>query len=217
MGIVLDDVAQIVLSHSHYDHTGGLATLRPTCPVYAGEGVDVPSFSKQPGDPVHPLGMPDSSRAVFSDADRRIVSGLVRIGGGVWLRAPIPRVDPMEHIRGFYYDEMCTRPSRVPEELALLTADGVLVTGCCHSGIINTVEAFCGIPDLPRIRAMVGGLHLCWSCADDIRRATDYLNSLRLEKLLMLHCTGDEAADYLAAHLDCEAIRGASGDVWKFD
>lgn len=216
LGMDLGSVSRIVLSHSHYDHTGGLAGLSPVCPIHAGKGIGEPSFSKQPGEPMHPLGMPAASLAKLHAAEVRTTDGLAEAAPGVFLLSPIPRTDPMEHVRGFFRDEACSCPVRVTEEQALLTADGVLVTGCCHAGIVNTVEAFRARAGLPRIRAIVGGLHLCWSDAAEVSRAADYLESLSLDALVMLHCTGEEAGVALCERLHGIAKVGAAGQSWTF-
>lgn len=217
LGVDLASVSRIVLSHSHWDHTGGLAGLSPTCPIHVGEGVANPSFGRHPGVPVHPIGMSEGALARLRVAEVHTTDGLVAVAPGVWLRSPIPRTDSREHVNGFYRDEACTDPCRVMEEQALFTADGVLVTGCCHAGLANTVEAFRAKPGLPRIRAIVGGLHLLRADAGEVAQVGDYLDSLRLESLVLLHCTGEEAGVALCARLPGIAVRGASGRSWVWD
>jgi len=216
LGIDLGSITHVVLSHSHYDHTGGLAAVRPACPICVGGGIEAPSFSRQPDKPLHALGMSAASRLALASGKVVTTAGVSRIADGVRLFGPIPRVDPLEHVRGFYYDEACTMPSRVPEEQVLLTDDGVLVTGCCHAGIINTVECVCSLAPEIRIRAIVGGLHLCWASEDEIVRATDCLNGLGLERLVLLHCTGEVASAYLMRNMRCPVSIGTSGESWVF-
>ena len=213
LGLDLGAVTRIVLSHSHDDHTGGLGALDPVCPIHVVAGIEVPSYSRQPGRPMHPLGMPDASLAVLKKADVRTVDGLSEIADGVWLSGPIARVDPLEHVRGFSFDPEGALPCRVPEEQALLTADGVLVTGCCHAGIVNTVESFRAHADLPRIRMIVGGLHLCRADGREIERVVEYLNGLGLERVVLLHCTGEEAGERLMSALGCLVEWGYSSWV----
>ena len=216
IGIDLASVSRIVLSHSHHDHTGGLAGFRPVCPIHAGRGIEEPSFCSRPGIPLHPIGMPAEPLARFRASEVRMTDGLTEAAPGLWLLSPIPRVDPLESVQCFFRDEACTIPVRVLEEQALLTDDGVLVTGCCHAGVVNTVEAFRAHPGLPRIRAIVGGLHLGRSDSADLARIGDYLASLNLESLVMLHCTGETAEAALCARLPGIAIRGAAGCIRTF-
>jgi len=216
LGVDLNQVTHVVLSHSHYDHTGGLAAFRPTCPICVGGGIEVPSFSRQPEKPIHALGMSAESLSVLSSGKVMTTSGVASVSEGVRLFGPIPRTDSLEHVRGFYYDEECTRPSRVTEEQALLTDDGVLVTGCCHAGIVNTVEYVRSLAPEIRIRAIVGGLHLCWASEDQIVRVAEYLNRMGLEQLVLLHCTGEAASAYLMRNMQCSVSVGASGEVWEY-
>jgi len=216
LGIDLGSITRVVLSHSHYDHTGGLASVASTCPICVGGGIEAPSFSRQPDKPMHALGMPAASLSVLSSGNVTTTAGVAQVADGVRLFGPIPRVDPLEHVRGFFYDEACTMPSRVPEEQALLTDDGVLVTGCCHAGIVNTVECVRSLAPEIRIRAIVGGLHLCWATEDQVNRVTEYLNRLGLERLVLLHCTGEAASAHLLRHMQCPVSDGASGQTWNF-
>ena len=104
----------------------------------------------------------------------------------------------------FFSDESCTTPNLIPEEQALLLASGLLITGCCHAGIINTVEA-CRktCPDIA-IRTIIGGLHLRHASGERLERTAAYLASLNLDRLVLMHCTGENAVEYLRSHLTCE-------------
>jgi len=217
LGIDLGSITHVVLSHSHYDHTGGLAAICPPCPICVGGGIEAPSFSRQPEKPLHALGMPAASLTTLDLGKVTTTAGVARVSDGVRLFGPIPRIDPLEHVRGFYYDEACTMPSRVPEEQVLLTDDGVLVTGCCHAGIVNTVECVRSFAPEIRIRALVGGLHLCRATDCEVVRVTEYLNRLGLERLVLLHCTGEAASAYLMRNMQCPVSVGASGESWDFD
>lgn len=214
LGIDLEKVSRIVLSHSHYDHTGGIKGLKPSCPIYVGEGIETPSFSRRQDGTVHPLGMEESSRTVLRASEVRMVSGVELIASGIWLSGPIARKDDLEQVSGFYFDSDCTRACRVLEEQAMLTEDGVLVVGCGHAGIINTIESFRMRAELPRIRSIVGGLHLQHTEEREIKRVADYLNELKIERLILLHCTGDEASEILATQMSGNVERGEAGKVW---
>ena len=102
-------------------------------------------------------------------------------------------------------------PNLIPEEQAFLLVSGVLITGCCHSGIINTVEACRRTRPNIAIRTIIGGLHLRHASKDRLERTISYLTSLDIERLVLMHCTGENAVEYLRTHLACEVAALPAG------
>ena len=104
-----------------------------------------------------------------------------------------------------------------PEEIALLLRSGVLITGCCHAGIVNTAE-FCrkACPGV-RIHTILGGLHLKHADAARLGRTADYLNSLGLKRLVPMHCTGADAVRFLRERLTCEVAMLPVGRKMRLD
>ena len=211
LGIDLDDVTRIVLSHSHNDHTGGLGGLAPKCPIHVGVGFDVSCFSKHADGSVHSLAVPPDARAVLAAADIRVGRQFGEIAKGIYLSGRIKRTSGEDNGKSFYCDETCTERNYVLEEQALLTEDGVLVTGCCHAGIMNTVRTFRRVVPHIAIRTIVGGLHLCHATDDEIERTGDFLRQLNLDRLGLLHCTGEAAGARLKEMLSCPVVWGAAG------
>jgi len=206
MGLDLDAATDIVLSHGHYDHTGGFAKLDPPpqTPVYVGRGIAEPCWSLHDDCTKHEIAMPIESQIALSMFESREVSSFTEIYPGMFLTGPIPRESGEDCGGQFFSDEACTIPNFIPEEQALLLASGVLITGCCHAGIINTVEA-CrrARPDIA-IRTIVGGLHLRHASEERLERTASYLASLNLERLVLMHCTGENAVEHLSSRLNCE-------------
>ena len=211
LGFDLDGVTRIVLSHSHNDHTGGLGGLAPKCPIHVGDGFDVPCFSRHADGSVQSLAVPPAAKAVLATADVCVGRQFGEIAKGVYLSGRIERTSGEDNGKSFYCDESCTERNYVLEEQALLTEDGFLVTGCCHSGIMNTVQAFRRAVPHIAIRAIVGGLHLCHATDDEIERTGDFLKRLNLERLILLHCTGEVAGAKLKEMLSCPVVWGAAG------
>ena len=205
-GIDLDSATDIVLSHGHYDHTGGLAKLTPPprIPVYVGRGVAEPCWSLHDDGTKHRITMPTETRGILTKCQVHEIDAFTEIHPGMFLSGPIPRESGEDCGGRFFSDEACSRPNLIPEEQALLLASGVLVTGCCHAGIINTVEA-CrkARPDIA-IRTIVGGLHLRHAGEERLERTAAFLASLDLERLVLMHCTGENAAEYLRTRLTSE-------------
>lgn len=104
-----------------------------------------------------------------------------------------------------------TMPNLIPEEQALLLASGILIAGCCHAGIINTVEACRRTRPNIAIRTIIGGLHLRHASKDRLERTISYLTSLDIERLVLMHCTGENAVEYLRSHLACEVAALPAG------
>ena len=115
--------------------------------------------------------------------------------------------------KSFYCDGSCAERNYVLEEQALLTEDGVLVTGCCHAGIVNTVQAFRRAVPHIAIRTIVGGLHLCHATEDEVERTGDFLRQLNLARLILLHCTGEAAGAKLDEMLSCPVVWGSAGSI----
>jgi 7,8-dihydropterin-6-yl-methyl-4-(beta-D-ribofuranosyl)aminobenzene 5'-phosphate synthase len=208
MRVDLSNVTEVVLTHNHADHTGGLLALRR-----AVMGKNPAALSR-----VHvPAGI-FTSRLI----DGREVGGLrpiktafEQLGGtfiehdapfelmpGVWLLGPVPRVHPERNwsvTPG--RPQLLQLPSgpvedNVPEDTAIAvnTRSGlVVVSGCGHAGIINTLEyARKAVADVP-IEAAIGGFHL-FAATDEVLEWTGArLKALGVRNLLGAHCTGIEA------------------------
>ena len=213
LGIDLEGVTRIVLSHSHNDHTGGLGGLVPKCPIHVGDGFDVPCFSKHADGSVHSLAVSPDAKAVLAAADVRVGLQLGAIAKGIYLSGRIERTSGEDNGKSFYCDESCTERNYVLEEQALLTEDGVLVTGCCHAGIMNTVQAFRHAVPHIAIRTIVGGLHLCHATDDEIERTGEFLRQLKLDRLVLLHCTGEAAGAKIKEMLSCPVEWGSAGSI----
>lgn len=213
LGINLENVTRIILSHSHNDHTGGLGTLTPKSPIYIGKGFDVPCFSRHADGTIHSLEVPPQAHTVIATSDIRIISEFTMISDGIYLSGPIDRVTGEDNGKSFFCDKSCTKRNYVPEEQSLLTADGILVTGCCHAGIANTVKTFNRLaPHIP-IRIIIGGLHLCHATNTEITYTRDFLSRLNLDKLILLHCTGETASSIFSSTLPYPVICGSAGTI----
>jgi len=92
--------------------------------------------------------------------------------------------------------------------------DGTLVQGCCHSGIINTLEYCRRCAPQIRIRTVIGGLHLLNASPERLRRTAEYLQQLDLQQLILGHCTGAAAIEYFQAHLHYPVRLARSGEIY---
>jgi 7,8-dihydropterin-6-yl-methyl-4-(beta-D-ribofuranosyl)aminobenzene 5'-phosphate synthase len=201
----LTQVPEVVLSHNHSDHTGGLLTLRRAVKdghpdalrrVHVGRGLFWSRPAADGGEANLPLRERDSHAAaglIFVEHD-----GPQQILPGVWLTGPVPRVHPERNWSG---TGKVRSPDglvedNIPEDQSLVfdTDRGlVILAGCGHAGIVNTVEYARRIVRPAPVHAIVGGLHLYPLPDDRLDWTADQLKAAGLENLLGAHCTGIEA------------------------
>jgi len=197
-------VPQVVLSHNHSDHTGGLLTLRKDVAarapdalarVHVGRGL---FWSRPRGE--GEANLPLKTRADYAAAGITFVEheGPQQILPGVWLTGPVPRVHPERNWSdvGQVRTPEGLVEDTIPEDQSLVfdTDQGlVILAGCGHAGIINTVEYARKVVRAAPIHAIVGGLHLYALGDERLNWTADQLKANGLANLVGAHCTGIEA------------------------
>ena len=170
LGIDLGRASALVLSHGHYDHTGGVPAFlasNPHARILHGRGATIGRLSCHAQQPARQIGMARTVREALAQLplERCCVLDAPRyLRPGVGVTGPVPRLTAFEDTGGpFYLDESKTQPDLLEDDLSLWfeTADGlVIVTGCCQSGLVNTVRHVQKISGISRIHGIIGGLHL---------------------------------------------------------
>ena len=211
----------LVLSHGHYDHTGAgdyVLERNPEIHVYAHLEIFRERYSLHPGQPPKEISMPSEQRLLVANLpDSRLhwVKTPTQIAAGVWLSGPIPRNHPLEDTGGpFFLDPEGSVPDPLPDDLSLWmeTPGGlVVVCGCCHSGLINTLQQARSVSGMDRIRGIVGGFHLKSASAERLAATAEVLRELQPEFVVPCHCTGEAAVEYLKQHLSIPVEAGFAG------
>jgi 7,8-dihydropterin-6-yl-methyl-4-(beta-D-ribofuranosyl)aminobenzene 5'-phosphate synthase len=200
----LAQVPQVVLSHNHSDHTGGLLTLRKDVAarapgalarVHVGRGL---FWSRPRGE--GEANLPLKMRADYAAAGITFVEheGPQQILPGVWLTGPVPRVHPERNWSdvGQVRTPEGLVEDTIPEDQSLVfdTDQGlVILAGCGHAGIVNTIEYARKVVRAAPIHAIVGGLHLYALDDERLNWTADQLKANGLANLVGAHCTGIEA------------------------
>ena len=135
----------------------------------------------------------------------------------VGLTGPIPRKNSCEDTGGaFFLEREGCRPDPIDDELALwinTTRGLVIIVGCCHAGLMNTIEQIQSITGELKVHAVVGGLHLANASVDRLAWTCEALQELPIERLVPCHCTGSQAADVLQSVLGDMVSPCRCGDV----
>ena len=202
----LHEVKTVALSHGHYDHAGGLWPLLRTCgekEIHAHPEVFRPRYRvKDTGEPLS-IGMPYQrefleglgARFTFGTAWREIMPDL-------FLTGEVPRRNGFERgDNGLFCDPggCCHDTHPDDQSLVIRTDLGlILLLGCCHAGIINTVVHAQEKSGVENIYAIIGGMHLDFCPEEQIAETIKALRGFNIRKLVGSHCTGFAAAARLA-------------------
>jgi 7,8-dihydropterin-6-yl-methyl-4-(beta-D-ribofuranosyl)aminobenzene 5'-phosphate synthase len=203
------------ISHAHYDHTGGLSALldkiRPGTPLYANPDLFRERYSQREGK-LESMGLSTSQKTLAAHFALSLDAAPQEILPGVWTTGEIAeRPDP--HGSSDYH-LMREGESLVADEyrddLALAVQAGerlVLLCGCCHAGLLNTLSHVERSFEHP-ISVIAGGLHLSSASPDELLRTANLL-SVRpaLQHVYPNHCSGEAAFVILTQILRTGVVR----------
>jgi 7,8-dihydropterin-6-yl-methyl-4-(beta-D-ribofuranosyl)aminobenzene 5'-phosphate synthase len=215
----------LVLSHGHYDHTGGIPMVMQQASdlrIWCHPGVVQPRYAISNGTP-RAIHMPHAAMAAMDSLPPRQlhwVSKNFMLSENIGITGPIPRETDFEDTGGpFFLDMSGKRPDPIADDLAiwLQTDDGVVIlTGCCHSGVVNTVNHVRRLTGNAKIRALIGGFHLIQADDRRIEKTAEKLSSLDLDRVIACHCTGKTATASFKSILGDRVVQGHSGMIMVF-
>lgn len=225
LNLSLADVKTVVLSHGHYDHTGGLHTAlpmmnRPT--VYAHPAVTEAKFVCYKNHESRSVGMPEADRdALLQKAEWIRTERPIKLPGGLRLTGPILRTSGFENTGGpFFLDEAGTIPDFIEDDQAAFieTAHGtVVILGCAHAGIINTLKTIRKLTKRQPIHTVIGGAHLHSASKERMTQTIKALQKLDIQCLFLCHCTGFDAAATLWSEFKGKVRPCPAGTIISMD
>jgi 7,8-dihydropterin-6-yl-methyl-4-(beta-D-ribofuranosyl)aminobenzene 5'-phosphate synthase len=228
LGLELGDVDFVVLSHGHYDHFGGLLSAvelvgREGLPLIVHEDMFKQRGTSSRGSSVSRYpdfpdkNQLDRTRLIFTKDPYLAANGCVCVTG------EIPR------LKGFEVGSASNRtlkggswradPLILDDRAIVLHVGGkglVVLSGCAHAGIINTINYAQQITGVSKIYAVLGGFHLAGRNVEDkIRLTIDALVGFNPFLIVPSHCTGWHAEVVLARALPEAFVHNSVGNLYS--
>ena len=225
LGIALESADAIVLSHGHYDHTGGLAVasrLAPQATIYAHPAAFERKYAGSAGGTNRDIGAADSEDRLARWVTHRLVHTAepTEVCEGVSVTGAIPRLTDFEDTGGSFFldgDSRVHDPLIDDQALFFGSSRGtVVLLGCAHAGVINTLRYVQELTGGRPIHTVVGGMHLMQASPERMEQTIEALRELDVERLGPAHCTGAKATAQLAAAFPGRCFSCAAGATMEF-
>lgn len=225
LGFDLHEVEDVFLSHNHGDHTGGLLSLREKLKVlnpkamsrvHVGKGI----FEQRVNGGNRIQEMKEKLEA--DGVEFIVYDKPTELFPGVWITGPVERIHDEKNYGqgGRIYTEAGEIVDNIPEDqsLAINTNKGfVVLAGCGHAGIINTLDYVKSNIEDKNIFAIVGGFHLVSASDEQLAWTAKQLQDFGVEKIVGAHCTGLHALYSLKESMALsreDAVVGSVGDYF---
>lgn len=230
LGVDMNQVEALALSHGHSDHTGGFAELvkmtgKKGLPLFVHPGIfKNPRYLKF-GEGLR-FDFPAITRKGLEQMGVRIVDAKnpeTLLDGDVVFLGEIERVTDFE--KGFpvafFQEETVEKWDPIEDDTAVvmnLRGKGLIVlSGCAHSGIVNTVRYAMAVTGIEKIHAVMGGFHLSGPFFEPIiGRTTEELKKLNPTHVIPTHCTGRKAIQHMENAMPGQFILNMSGTKLTF-
>lgn len=211
------EIKDIVISHGHYDHSGGLRFLlkkEDKYNVYLRKEIFTKKFRSDKFIGIEWEKLKEIFDFIFIEDIK------YKIFDSIYTYGPAPLMNDFEEPDKEFQliDNNGKRSDYFEEELNLVIDDEdglILITGCAHRGIANIVK---GVLDNfnKKIKVLLGGFHLYNSPIKKIEKIINFFNEVQIEKIIPCHCTGDKAIRIFKDKFKGEVLNCYAGNIFTF-
>jgi 7,8-dihydropterin-6-yl-methyl-4-(beta-D-ribofuranosyl)aminobenzene 5'-phosphate synthase len=224
--IDLKNIEALALSHDHFDHQAALiellkaerANIPHGIPFYVGQKFFVGTYMRRPdGGIVSLLALKKEDieeLGLLRIVEVRTPTPIVQ---GAYLPGRIERFTDYEQIPPVFVSktgEQFVQEDFIGEQAIILNAKGkglVVLSGCAHRGIVNTVKHAQKITGTEKVHAVIGGFHLSGAKSELIQRTIADIKAIRPDYIVPTHCTGFEAISAFAREMPDQFILNTAG------
>jgi 7,8-dihydropterin-6-yl-methyl-4-(beta-D-ribofuranosyl)aminobenzene 5'-phosphate synthase len=208
LGIDIGKAAAFGLSHGHYDHyfnavsiiKQNQARIPAGTPFYVGEEAFAHRYSLRPGT-TEAADLGQLQRSDLEALGLKVVEvkSSTQIIPGAFFTGNIQRTTPYEKVSPVALIKRGEKPEPDDfrgEQALFFNVKGkglVVLSGCAHTGIVNTVRQAQKVSGTEKVHAIMGGFHLINAKPERIQSTVADIKAMKPDHIVPAHCTGFEA------------------------
>jgi len=225
----LQMIDKIILSHGHYDHTGGLEDFLKERDEPISVFLHQAAFQEKVavgevlGKKIEiPIGFPKNRKKYENlGANFHFVKGYTQLEDNLFTISEIERPADWESsdLRLKIKEAGQVKDDFFTDDLSILleTDSGpVVLLGCAHAGLVEILDDLSEKSGHQEFQAVLGGTHLHSASEDYLHKAVDTLKKYQVKMIAPNHCTGFKAASFLAQNFPKEFREASVGQVFEF-
>lgn len=226
LGKSVGAVDGMIVSHGHYDHSGGVIkmteVLEKATPMYVGQEFFAPKYKKMEDGTYKYNGNPFDEEALSARKIilHKITEDITYLSERIVLFKNFKRTNDFEKLNPKFFiktgEEYRQDDFRDEIALGLFTSKGlVLIVGCSHVGIVNILKHVTEKIGMP-IWAVLGGTHLVEADEARLEKTNEAFRRYQVSQVAVSHCTGEQGIERMQEAFQSGFILNNTGNIFQF-